>query len=103
MKGLKCTTNNCEFNNRGHCEAGVINIGANAICKTKMKKHFEDIDAEYERMEVAGEFDFSENDDVLIECDSVNCKYNKDHICTANRVDIRDTLMHTKCVTKNVD
>ena len=102
MKGLKCTSTDCEYNNHGHCEAGVINIAANGVCKTKLKLKDDGIDNEYSRLEVAEDFDYSDNDDVLIECDAKQCMYNKDHMCTSNIVNIQDSILKTKCVTRKL-
>jgi len=102
MKGLKCTTTNCELNYACHCQAGVINISQNAVCNTKIKKGFLPIKEEYSNFEAANEFDYDENDDVLIQCDSVKCIYNNDHICSADLVNVKDGIIKTKCVTKKI-
>ena len=103
MKGLKCTTSNCIYNNAGHCEAGIINIDKNGVCKTKMKEKFNNIDNEYSKMEVANDFDYEDNEDVLIECNACHCIYNHDNICNAKLVTIQDGVAKTKCVTKKID
>ena len=38
MKGLKCTTSNCEFNEGFHCKAGVVNIDKRGNCITRIKR-----------------------------------------------------------------
>ena len=38
MKGLKCTTSNCEFNNNYHCTAGFITINKRGVCVTRQKR-----------------------------------------------------------------
>ena len=98
--GLKCKCSNCEFNNACHCEAGIVNIAENGVCKTKVRRKLDDIDSEYERLEVASEFDNVDGEDVIIQCDSLSCKYNKDHMCTANLVTIDDGIARTKCMTR---
>ena len=102
MSGLKCTASCCELNNKCHCEAGIINVDSKGVCKTKMKKKFNNIDSEYERMEVAEEFNYDSDSDTLIQCDADDCVYNKEHMCTASRVDIKDGIAKTKCVTKRI-
>ena len=100
MKGLKCTTNNCEFNEGCHCRAGIINIDKSGACKTKLKREHGVIEQEFINMETAEEFDYMDNDDVLIECESINCKHNKNFRCSAGNVKVDDKLYRTKCTTR---
>lgn len=102
MKGLKCTTANCEHNEGYHCMAGVINISKNATCRTKVKRENGVIEQEFINMELAQEFDYSHNEELLIECDSIDCKHNANHRCKAQNVDIGDSMIKTKCFTKKV-
>lgn len=102
MKGLKCTTANCEFNECFHCIAGVINISENAVCKSKIKRTNGVIEQEFVNMEAAEEFDYDNNQDVLIECESTACVYNNSHRCYADLVNIGDGLLRTKCMTKTL-
>lgn len=103
MKGLKCTTHNCEHNRACHCNAGIINIGKNGICMTKQKREFGMLEQSQVNIEAAKDFDFAQNDDVLIQCDSTKCVFNRDRLCTSNVVNVCDGLVRTKCFTKRVD
>lgn len=103
MKGLKCTTSNCEFNHACHCSAGIINIASNANCKTKLKRKYGILDQEFTNLEAAEEFDYSLNEDILIECDSVHCIYNNAHRCNNDIVTVADGAIRTKCKSKEIN
>lgn len=100
MKGLKCTTANCEYNEGCHCKAGIINIGSNGVCESKIKRENGVMEQEFINMEVASEFSYEDNDDVLIECDSTKCIYNHAHRCNSDIVTVSDSIIKTKCKTK---
>lgn len=103
MKGLKCTTNNCEYNEACHCKAGIINVSEHAVCETKMKRANGVMEQEFTNMEAAEEFDYNKNEDILIECNSTKCKYNNAHRCTSSIVSVSDGMFRTKCKTKALD
>lgn len=100
MKGLKCTTSNCEFNEGCHCKAGIITIDKHANCASKVKRENGIIEQEFVNMEVGQEFNYNDNDESLIKCDSTDCIYNKCFRCSANFVNVGDKLLNTKCLTK---
>lgn len=102
MKGLKCTTQNCEFNEGYHCTAGILNIDKAGNCKTKLKRENGVIEQEFVNMETAQEFDYADNEDLLIECYSTDCIHNKNRRCFAKHVKICDCLMRTKCKTREL-
>ena len=103
MSGLKCTTRNCEHNCNCHCNAGVIFIGKNGACKTKQKREYGVLEQEKTNIEAAKDFDFNENDQVCIQCDSTKCCYNYNNACCSQIVNVADGMMRTKCFTKRVD
>ncbi len=100
MKGLKCTTSNCEFNEGCHCRAGIINVDKHGNCATKLRRENGVIEQEFINMETAAEFDYSDNDDTFIECGSTECMHNKSNKCAAEHITVGDKMMHTKCKTK---
>ncbi len=102
MKGLKCTTHNCTHNRNCHCHAGIINVGKTGVCMTKQKREYGILEQNAVNLEAARDFDFSDSDDLLIQCDSTKCKFNRDRICTSNAVHVGDSVLRTKCYTKNV-
>ena len=88
MSGLKCTTRNCEHNCNCHCNAGVIFIGKNGACKTKQKREYGVLEQEKTNIEAAKDFDFNENDQVCIQCDSTKCCYNYNNSCCSQIVNV---------------
>ncbi|MEG1509460.1 MAG: DUF1540 domain-containing protein [Clostridia bacterium] len=100
MKGLKCTTANCEHNKNCHCYAGIVNISKNAKCNSKIKRSYGMLEQEMENTESAQDFDFNENEDILIQCESTDCIYNKSGLCHSDIINVKDTLFSTKCNTK---
>lgn len=102
MKGLKCTTSNCEYNQGCHCTAGIVTITDKAICKTKIKRKYGIMEQEFANMEAAEEFDYSASEDLLVECDSTLCVHNKNRRCAQDVIDVGDIRMKTKCLTKSV-
>lgn len=100
MRGLKCTTDNCEFREGCHCTAGIVNITKSGRCASKIKRDGGVLEQEFSNMEAAEEFDYSKNMDLLIDCESTNCYYNKHNRCTSPIVNVEDKLVNTKCVTR---
>ena len=104
MKGLKCTTTNCEYNHGYHCKAGVINVSKRGTCLTKVKREYGALGQSFanQAYEASEDFDYSKNEDVLIQCDSCKCMYNKEHQCRSSVVTVGNGLVKTKCFTKRV-
>lgn len=100
MKGLKCMTSSCEFNEGCHCTAGVISIDKKGNCATRVRRENGAIEQEFVNMEVASEFDYNDNEDTLIKCASTECQFNKNCKCEANFVNVGEKLMNTKCLTR---
>ncbi len=100
MKGLKCTTSNCEFNEGFHCKAGVVNIDKRGNCITRIKRENGVIEQEFVNMEVSSEFNYSDNEDTLIKCNSTDCSYNKCFKCAADFINVGEKLLSTKCKTR---
>lgn len=102
MTGLKCTTCNCEHNVCCHCNAGVINVSKKGVCQTKQKRDLGILEQNKVNMEAAKEFSYEDNEDVFIQCDCAECKYNRDLTCSSKIVDIADGLLKTRCFTKRL-
>ena len=100
MKGIKCTTSNCEFNEGCHCRAGIVNVDKNGNCDTKLKRENGVIEQEFINMETAAEFSFDSSDDTFIECKSNGCAHNKNNKCLAEHINVGDKMMHTKCKSR---
>ena len=98
MNDLKCTTANCEHNIRTICTAGIINVADNAACDTKTRREGGMVAQQFAEIEAASELS-TERDKVYIQCDA-ECIYNRDHLCSAERVSVADTLFNTKCATR---
>ena len=100
MKGLKCTTSNCEFNNNYHCTAGFITINKRGVCETRQKREMGILEQTKVNMEASKDFSYEDNDDTFIQCNCFQCKYNRGCTCTSKTVDIKDGLLKTRCFTK---
>ena len=100
MKGLRCTTTNCEHNHACHCDAGVINISKSAVCTTKQKRNMGTLGQAFE---AASDFDRLNDDNTFVQCDSVDCVYNKHRLCCAQAITVSDGKIRTKCFSKRTD
>ena len=97
MQKLKCTTCNCEFNIRNHCNAKVIDVSEKGVCTTRIKRK----GGAY--AQAIAEFEFSDElfslsqDEPSVICNATTCAYNSDHTCTRDSLLIGDSLIRTKC------
>ncbi|MDR2047235.1 MAG: DUF1540 domain-containing protein [Clostridiales bacterium] len=99
MNHLKCTTANCEHNIRENCTAGIITVEDNAVCGTKIKREGRVLAQQFAELEAAAEISSVEKAKTYIQCDA-DCVYNKDNVCSSERVLVSDTLFSTKCATR---
>ncbi len=100
MKGLNCTTTNCEFNRNGKCTAISVEISNRGICNTKMKRDGGMLSQMFESFETAGELeDIANPKDVVVRCDA-NCLYNVNRICGRENINVEDSLISTKCFSR---
>ncbi len=102
MNELRCTTCNCEHNINCHCNAGIIDIGQNAACKTKQKREYGLLEQEKVNMEAGKDWDYNDCDNVVIHCDCTDCKHNKNCSCGCQNVTISDGVVKTKCMSRVV-
>jgi hypothetical protein len=99
MKGLKCTTSNCEHNVKCHCTAGIINVGENAVCCSKIKRVGGALSQTFADMEAAVDMDTLANEEVLVQCDA-ECKFNSNSKCTREHLLVEDSIIKTKCFSR---
>lgn len=99
MKGLKCTTNNCEYNSICHCTAGIVNINEKGVCSSKMKRSGGVLSQSFSDMEASSSESSLENMDTLVQCDA-ECVYNDNFKCTRENLLIEDSLIKTKCFSR---
>ena len=97
MQNLKCTTCNCEFNLRNHCNARVVDINEKFVCTTRIKRKggaYAQAVAEFEFSDEL--FNLSATEPAVI-CNATNCIHNKDRSCMRETLLIGDSLIKTKC------
>lgn len=99
MKGLKCTTANCEYNSHNHCMAGIINVSETAVCKTKLKREGGALSQIFAEYEAAPDIGLLEETETVVQCDA-DCIYNVNHICTREHLSIDDSFVRTKCFSR---
>ncbi len=99
MKGLRCTTNNCEYNSRDHCTAGIINISENAVCRTKVRREGGALSQIFAEYEAAPDIELLDETEIVVQCDA-NCIYNTNHMCTRENLSIEDSVIRTKCFSR---
>lgn len=97
---LSCSAESCVHNIGGLCNANTIHVGGSnaltsgeTVCKTYAEKGIINGITKLVNMNVAGEIkQLFDSDEVemypAIKCDAVNCFYNKDRACEADRVQI---------------
>ena len=98
MKGLRCTTANCEYNRNLHCTAIAVDISPRAVCNTKMKREGGMLAQVFENFEAANELDV-EYKDVTVHCDA-ECLYNINRVCGRDSITVEDGIVSTKCFSR---
>jgi len=98
MKGLRCTTSNCEYNRNMHCTAITVDISKRGVCRTKMKREGGMLAQVFENFEAASELDL-EFQDVTVRC-SAECLFNVNRICGRDAINVEDGFVNTKCFTR---
>ena len=98
MKGLRCTTANCEYNCLERCQAGIIDVSAGAVCKSKTKREggaLSQVFAGYE----AGSTYPMEEPELIVQC-AADCIYNHNSLCTREHVNVADGHLRTRCTSR---
>lgn len=98
MKGLRCTTTNCEFNRNMHCTAANVSFNKRGVCNTKMKREGGMLAQIFEDFETSKEFDI-EYQDIQVKCDA-DCIYNVNRMCGRENITVEDSMTKTKCFTR---
>jgi hypothetical protein len=77
----------------------MINIQPNAACGTRLKREGSALAQQFAELEAAAELSGVEREKAYVQCDA-ECLYNNDHNCTAQNLNVSDTLFNTKCATR---
>lgn len=97
MKQINCTTSNCEHNLKGKCLAGVISVGDNARCISRIKREGGALAQNFADIE-AGSDIYEKDLESLVQC-SAECTFNNNGLCGNDSIDVKDTAFSTKCRT----
>lgn len=98
MEKINCTTSNCEHNLKGVCLAGVITIGENAKCMSRIKRDGGALAQNFADVE-AGEDVFENNLESLVQCSVGECAFNNSGLCASANISVADSMFSTKCKT----
>ncbi|MBQ9145300.1 MAG: hypothetical protein IJX70_02380 [Clostridia bacterium] len=101
MKGLRCTTDNCEHNCHERCTAGIIDINAHGVCKSKLKRDGGSLEQLFSAYEAGESFEELEPE-LIVQCEA-DCIYNCNHLCTRENLSIQDGAWRTKCFSRKKD
>ncbi len=102
MKGLVCTTCNCEHNHSCRCLAGIVDFDKHGACKSRQKRG--GLPREKSAaIEAAQDLDLGVEQDVLVKCDCTDCTYNRNRVCACDGINVGDALLRTRCFTKRTD
>ncbi len=98
MKHIKCETSNCEHNLKCVCLAGIISVGDNAKCLSRIKREGGALAQSFADVEAGDDF-YDEKADNIVQC-SAECAFNSSGICAAERINVKDGFFNTKCKTR---
>lgn len=97
MKGLRCTTDNCQYNLGERCQAGIIDVSAGAVCRSKTKREGGALAQLFAGYEAAAAP--MEDPELIVQCDA-DCIYNQNHLCTREHLTIQDGVVRTRCTSR---
>ena len=95
MKEIRCETSNCEHNLKCKCLAGIISVGDNAKCLSRIKREGGALAQSFADVEAGDEFHGARQDSI-VQC-SADCAFNTDGLCSADNISVKDSLTGTKC------
>ncbi len=98
MEKNSCSTSNCEHNLKGVCLAGVISIGDNAKCMSRIKREGGALAQNFADVE-AGDDIYEKDLESLVQCSAGECAFNSNGLCANSRIEVKDTAFSTKCKT----
>jgi len=81
--------------------AGVITIGENAKCLSKVKREGGVLAQAFADVEAAEELDIRAVSDNIVQCNA-ECNFNDGNICTAQEITVADGLVLTKCKSRTL-
>ena len=85
MKGLMCTTGNCEHNRNCRCLAGIVDFDKHGVCKSRCKRG--GIPKQNgAAIEAAIDFEYGYSPDVLVKCECADCTYNRNRVCSCESI-----------------
>ncbi|NLZ24916.1 MAG: hypothetical protein GX891_00425 [Clostridiales bacterium] len=99
MERIICYTKNCEHNLKNVCFAGVITVGEKAVCLSKSKREGGMLAQVFADAEASEELADAGSYECLVQC-NCHCVFNKNNICSSNAIEIDDTFINTKCMTR---
>lgn len=99
MPRLNCNAGQCQYNCKNNCTRNTIHVGdcykngtRQVECKS-YKTGFCLLEEEF-----AKDITPNELSSIQISCDSNDCVYNKNHMCTVSKVEIKEPTTHCECV-----
>lgn len=96
MREINCETSNCEHNLKCKCLAGVISVGENAKCTSRIKRDGGPLAQSFADIEASDDLFEEEKLESLVQC-SAPCCFNNGGVCAHTAIDVRDSLFSAKC------
>ncbi|MEG2274183.1 MAG: DUF1540 domain-containing protein [Clostridia bacterium] len=91
MKNIKCETSNCEHNIKCRCLAGVIAVGENAKCLSRVKREGGSLAQSFADVEAGEDIFDGGSAEVIVQC-SCGCAFNSGGVCSCESIDVQDGL-----------
>lgn len=95
MKEIICETSNCEHNVKCRCLAGIISVGDKAACMSRIKREGGALAQSFADVEAGEEFNGADTDSI-VQC-SAKCALNRNGVCSAEKITVKDGIFSTKC------
>ena len=95
MKEILCETSACEHNLKCRCLAGIISVGENAKCLSRIKREGGALAQSFADVEAGEEFEGAPKDSI-VQC-SAECALNGGGVCSADKITVKDSLFRAKC------
>ena len=95
MKEIICETSDCEHNLKCRCLAGIISVGENAKCLSRIKREGGALAQSFADVEAGEEFEGTPKDSI-VQC-SAECALNGGGVCSADKITVKDSLFRAKC------
>ena len=95
MKEIICETSDCEHNLKCRCLAGIISVGENAKCLSRIKREGGALAQSFADVEAGEELEGAPKDSI-VQC-SAECALNGGGVCSADKITVKDSLFRAKC------